>query len=89
MAEIEIYTRQLCGYCMLAKSLLESRNVAFKEYDATFDPAMRREMIGRANGSSTFPQVFINGNHVGGCTELQALDRSGKLDGLLATEPPQ
>ena len=81
---VEVYTRQMCGFCTMAKSLLQKKEVAFREFDATFDPALRKEMIQRANGASTFPQIFINDTHVGGCDELMALERAGKLDALLA-----
>lgn len=84
MAEVTIYTRQGCGYCSRAKSLLASKNVAFTEHDATYSQELRQEMIGKANGRSTFPQIFINGDHVGGCDELHALERTGKLDPMLA-----
>lgn len=84
MAEVVIYTRQLCGYCARAKSLLESKGVSFTEHDATFSQELRQEMIGKANGRTTFPQIFIDGRHVGGCDDLHALDRDGKLDLLLA-----
>ncbi|WP_425089462.1 glutaredoxin 3 [Stappia sp.] len=81
---VEVYTRQMCGFCTMAKSLLQKKEVAFREFDATFDPALRKEMIQRANGASTFPQIFINDIHVGGCDELMALERAGKLDALLS-----
>ena len=84
MASVVIYTRQFCGYCSAAKKLLETKGVAFEEHDATYAPEIRQEMIKRANGSSTFPQIFINGTHVGGCDDLHALDRDGKLDPMLA-----
>ncbi len=84
MAEVVIYTRQLCGYCARAKSLLASKGVSFTEHDATYSQELRQEMIGKANGRSTFPQIFIDGRHVGGCDDLHALDRDGKLDPLLA-----
>ena len=87
MAKVDIYTRQLCGYCSLAKRILSDKNVDFTEHDATFAPTLRAEMIQRANGASTFPQIFIGDHHVGGCTELQALQRQGKLDALLAERP--
>lgn len=86
MAEIKIYTRKLCGYCSAAKRLLSSKGLAFRELDATFNAKLRQEMIQNAKGKSTFPQIFINGYHVGGCDELFALDRSGKLDNLLASK---
>lgn len=84
MAEVTIYTRQGCGYCTAAKRLLEKKGVAYVEHDATGDPTLRSEMIGRANGRSTFPQIFIGSTHVGGCDDLHALDAAGKLDPLLA-----
>lgn len=84
MASVTIYTRQFCGYCARAKSLLESKGVAFVEHDATDKPELRQEMISRANGRMTFPQIFVGDIHVGGCDDLYALDRDGKLDPLLA-----
>lgn len=84
MAEVVIYTRQMCGYCARAKALLTAKGVAFTEHDATFSQELRQEMIGKANGRTTFPQIFINGQHVGGCDDIHALDRDGKLDPLLA-----
>ena len=84
MAEVVIYTRQLCGFCTAAKRLLEKKGVSYTEHDATFDQNLRKQMIQKANGSSTFPQIFIGGRHVGGCDDLHALDRAGKLDSLLA-----
>ncbi|MGW9231463.1 glutaredoxin 3 [Pseudorhizobium sp. NPDC055634] len=84
MADVTIYTRQGCGYCSRAKSLLQSKGISFTEHDATFSPDLRQEMIQKANGSSTFPQIFIDGKHVGGCDDLHALDRAGKLDEMLA-----
>lgn len=83
MANVTIYTRQLCGFCTAAKRLLASKNVSFVERDATFKPDLKKEMIQRANGGSTFPQIFIGDIHVGGCDDLHALDRAGKLDALL------
>jgi glutaredoxin 3 len=84
MADVVIYTRQMCGYCARAKALLQSKGVNFTEHDATFSQELRQEMIQKANGGSTFPQIFIDGRHVGGCDDLHALDRDGKLDPLLA-----
>ena len=86
MTAIEIYTRPGCGYCSAAKSLLARKKAAFTEFDGATDPALRREMWDRAGVGSTFPQVFIGDTHVGGCDELYALDRQGKLDELLAGE---
>ena len=83
---IEIYTRPGCGYCSAAKSLLTRKNAAFTEFDVAKDPAFRQEMFDRAGAGSTFPQIFIDKIHIGGCDELYALDREGKLDGMLAGE---
>lgn len=84
MASVTIYTRQFCGYCARAKALLEAKGVAYVEYDATGKPEVREEMIARSNGGMTFPQVFIGDRHVGGCDDLHALDRAGRLDEMLA-----
>jgi glutaredoxin 3 len=84
MADVVIYTRDFCYYSDAARELLTRKGVAFKEINATGNRALRQEMIERANGSSTFPQVFIGATHVGGCDELYALEQDGKLDGLLA-----
>jgi glutaredoxin 3 len=85
-AAIEIYTRPGCGYCTAAKSLLARKKVAFTEYDAGRDPSFRQQMYDRVGPGSTFPQIFIAGNHVGGCDDLYALDRAGKLDAMFAGE---
>ena len=85
-AAIEIYTRPGCGYCGAAKSLLTRKQVAFTEYDVAIDPAFRQQMYDRAGAGSTFPQIFIGDTHIGGCDELYALDRGGKLDSMLAGE---
>ncbi|MBD8877219.1 glutaredoxin 3 [Roseibium polysiphoniae] len=84
MADVVIYTRQLCGFCTAAKRLLQKKGVSFVEYDATFDPKLKKEMVQKANGRSTFPQIFVGATHVGGCDELHDLERAGKLDALLA-----
>ncbi|WP_306119510.1 MULTISPECIES: glutaredoxin 3 [unclassified Roseitalea] len=84
MAQVTIYTRKMCGFCTAAKRLLDAKGVAYREHDATFDPALKREMIQKANGRSTFPQIFIGQTHVGGCDDLMAMERAGKLDPLLA-----
>jgi len=83
MKEVTIYTRMMCGYCAAAKRLLDSKGVAYVEHDASFSPELRQEMIQRANGRSTFPQIFIGDMHVGGSDDIHALDRAGKLDALL------
>jgi glutaredoxin 3 len=82
-ATIEIYTRPGCGYCSAAKSLLTRKKVAFTEFNVATDPALRQAMWDRAGADATFPQIFIGQTHVGGCDELYALDRGGKLDALL------
>ena len=86
MAEVTIYTRMMCGYCAAAKRLLEAKGVAYTEHDASFSPELRQEMIARANGRSTFPQIFVGDTHVGGSDDLHALERAGRLDALLAGE---
>jgi glutaredoxin 3 len=85
-AAIEIYTRPGCGYCSAAKSLLTRKKAAFTERDIAVNPAIRQEMWDRAGVGATFPQIFIDKVHVGGCDELYALDREGKLDSLLTGE---
>lgn len=85
-AHIEIYTRPGCGYCSAAKSLLTRKSVAFTEYDTGIDPSFRTKMLERSNGGRTFPQIFIDGLHVGGCDDLYALEGAGKLDSLLQTQ---
>jgi glutaredoxin 3 len=81
---IDIYTIRYCPYCEAAKDLLSQKGASFHEIDATAKRDLRQEMIERSNGRSTFPQIFIDGTHVGGCDELYALDEAGKLDPLLA-----
>lgn len=83
MASVTIYTRDGCGYCTRAKSLLTSKGVDFTEFNATEKPEYRQEMMTKSGGM-TFPQIFIGEQHVGGCDDLHALDRAGKLDALLA-----
>ncbi|MGJ4912075.1 glutaredoxin 3 [Bradyrhizobium sp. HKCCYLS2033] len=83
-AAIEIYTRPGCGYCTAAKSLLTRKNVPFTEHDAGRDPTIRQKMYDRVGPGSTFPQIFIGHTHVGGCDDLYALDREGRLDAMLA-----
>lgn len=80
---IQIYTSPLCGYCHAAKRLLQSKSVEFLEIDLASEPDRREEMVQRANGGRTVPQIFIDENHVGGCDDLYALERAGKLDLLL------
>ena len=83
MAKVEIYTTPFCGYCARAKSLLERKGVAYDETDVMMDDNKRSEMRSRAK-RSTVPQIFINGQHIGGSDELVALESAGKLDALLA-----
>jgi glutaredoxin 3 len=84
MPPILIYTRPFCSYCARALSLLQSKGVDYTEIDdAAFDSAKKREMIQKADGRSTFPQIFIGERHVGGCDDLMALERTGELDKLL------
>lgn len=82
--KVEIYTRAGCPYCVAAIGLLNSKGIAFSEYDAPSGSAGRAEMEQRVPGSRTVPQILINGQAVGGCDDLHALDRAGKLDPLLA-----
>lgn len=83
MAKVEIYSSMFCPYCHRAKRLLEAKGVTYEEIDVDAQPQRRREMVERANGSRTVPQIFIDGRHVGGCDDIHALDRKGELDPLL------
>ncbi|MGY6548599.1 MAG: glutaredoxin 3 [Roseinatronobacter sp.] len=83
MQQIDIYTSPLCGYCHAAKRLLSAKGASFTEIDLMTHPDRRAEMISRAGGARTVPQIFIGETHVGGSDELHALDRAGKLDALL------
>ena len=83
MAKIEIYTTPFCGYCARAKGLLDSKGAAFEETDVMMDDKKRTEMRERTK-RTTVPQIFINGQHIGGSDELAALEQAGKLDALLA-----
>lgn len=83
MARIEIYTTPFCGYCARAKGLLDAKGAAYEEMDVMMDDKKRGEMRERAR-RTTVPQIFINGEHIGGSDELAALERAGKLDALLA-----
>jgi glutaredoxin 3 len=86
MAPVDIYTIRYCPYCQDAKELLSRKGVSFNEIDVSANRDIRKEMIERANGRSTYPQIFIGRTHVGGCDDLYALDAAGKLDPLL-TQP--
>ncbi len=83
MAKVEIYTKMFCSYCTRAKSLLASKGVDFEEHDISLGGPKRAEMLERARGGYTVPQIFIDDRHVGGSDELAALDHAGKLDALL------
>ncbi|MBF6603887.1 MAG: glutaredoxin 3 [Sphingorhabdus sp.] len=84
MAKVEIYTKFTCGYCFRAKALLEKKNVDYEETDISLGGPERQEMIQRAGGRTTVPQIFINGEHIGGSDDLASLEAAGKLDALLA-----
>ena len=84
MAKVEVYTTNYCPYCMRAKVLLKSKGVKFEEIDVSGDPDLRAKMVVLAGGRQTVPEIFINGEIIGGCDELYALERSGQLDKLLA-----
>lgn len=86
MAKIEIYTSPLCGYCHAAKRMLKGKGASFSEINVAADAKRRQEMMTRANGRHTVPQIFISGKHIGGYDDMAALDRTGKLDPLLAAE---
>ncbi|SLN43085.1 Glutaredoxin-3 [Roseovarius litorisediminis] len=83
MKTIEIYTSPMCGFCHAAKRLLKQKGVNFAEINVWSNPSRKPEMIQRANGGRTVPQIFVGETHVGGCDELYALERAGKLDSLL------
>jgi glutaredoxin 3 len=83
MARVEIYTKMFCGYCVSAKRLLGAKGVAYEEHDISLGGPKRAEMIQRAGGRTTVPQIFIDNVHVGGCDDLHALDRDGRLDPML------
>jgi glutaredoxin 3 len=84
MAEIEIYTTKVCPYCVRAKRLFDRKGAAYTEIDVTSDEATRRFMTERSGGRQSVPQIFIDGQHIGGCDDLYELDRDGRLDPLLA-----
>ena len=84
MPPVTIYTKTWCPYCMAAKDLLDRKGIAFTEIEITGKPDLRDEMLKKANGRSTVPQIFVGSRHVGGCDDLYALDRKGELDKLLA-----
>ena len=84
MAKVEIYTKTFCPYCARAKRLLEDKGAAYEEIEISAGGAKREEMIQRAGGRTTVPQIFIDGRHVGGSDDLAALERQGQLDPMLA-----
>ena len=84
MPTVEIYTKFTCPYCSRAKALLNEKGVKFEEYDISMGGPKRAEMLERANGQVTVPQIFISGHHIGGSDDLADLERAGKLDDLLA-----
>ena len=84
MKAVEIYTSPMCGFCHAAKRLLTQKGVSFAEIDVWAEPDRKAEMVQRANGGRTVPQIFIGDQHVGGCDDLYALERAGKLDPILA-----
>ncbi len=83
MAKVTIYTRPFCGYCARALKLLNDKGADFAEIEAGMDPKLRQEMMERS-GRNTFPQIFVGEQHIGGCDDMMALEREGKLDALLA-----
>ena len=85
MARVELYSSFFCPYCARAKALLEHKGVAFETIDLMEQPGRRSEMVERAGGRTSVPQIFINGEHVGGCDDLHALDKAGELDAKLAS----
>ena len=85
MKTVEIYTSPMCGYCHAAKRLLKQKGVSYTEINVAMNSAKKQEMMTRANGGHTVPQIFIGSQHIGGFDDMAALDRAGKLDPLLAT----
>lgn len=84
MARVEIYVKSTCGFCFRALQLLDAKGADYESYELTWGSPRREEMIQRANGRTTVPQIFIDGQHIGGCDDLYALERAGKLEQLLA-----
>ena len=80
---IEIYTKAFCPYCWRAKALLEAKGIKYSEISVDYGGELREQMIQRANGRTTVPQIFIREHHVGGCDDLHELDRNGRLDDLI------
>ena len=88
MARVEIYSTMFCGYCARAKGLLDRKGIAYENIDLIEDPSKREEMLARSGGRQTVPQIFIEGEHIGGADELLALERAGKLDAKLGMAKP-
>jgi glutaredoxin 3 len=88
MPRVEIYSTLFCPYCARAKSLLERKGVKYINFDIIEDVSKREEMLKRAGGRTSVPQIFIDGEHIGGCDDLYALDRAGKLDPKLGRATP-
>jgi glutaredoxin 3 len=87
MQAVVIYTKPMCPYCVRAMALLKKKGATYTEICAAFDDKKRKEMIERSGGRATYPQIFIGRTHVGGCDDLEALERAGKLDALLGLAP--
>lgn len=83
MSNVVIYSSNYCGFCFRAKSLLDHKNIAYREINVDMNPAARSEMRSKSHGGTSVPQILIGGDHVGGCDDLYALERDGKLDDLL------
>jgi glutaredoxin 3 len=84
VAKIEVYTKDYCPFCIRALALFDSKGVTYTNVDIQEQPNRRPEMIERANGQTTVPQIFIDGTHIGGCSDLLALESQNKLDALIA-----
>ena len=84
MKPVEIYTTPICGFCRMAKSLLDKKGVSYVEIDVMMNPSKKAEMTSRAQGGRSVPQIFIDKAHVGGCDDLYDLERAGRLDAMLA-----
>jgi glutaredoxin 3 len=87
MAKVEMYSTMFCPYCARARSLLQRKGVSFTDIDVDAEPKRREEMVERAGGGYTVPQIFINGEHIGGSDDLMALESAGKLDAKLGAQP--
>jgi glutaredoxin 3 len=84
MPKVQIYTKSTCGFCFRAKRLLDMKRIAYEEIEVDFGGEKKAEMIQRAGGRSTVPQIFIDGQHIGGCDDLMRMEQDGRLDELLA-----